>query len=361
MTSLSSFAAWNRASAPTPASAKFCANPMPGHVDRPAGRGGHPWRRGAAGRGREHRGDEPRHHRGHEHGSDAALLPRQMHVPPWVGPPGAVSLAGPEWSQQILHHLTAPLVCSPIPATLGGTTVTATSEHDQPCPEPGDDLMLRLSAHHGAVRWHHRARPAELRRPTGEVLGIIGPNGAGKTTLFDVISGRPRARTRARVVLAGTRHHRRRSSTASGPPRAAAHVPARAGVRLAHGGGQRPGRARVAQRGWRLRRRPRRASRPAAAARRNGAERVDEVLERCGLIRGAPRARRLAAHRCRPDGRARARDRRRAASSCCSTSRRRVSTRPRSCAWASRSRRCATETGCTVLLVEHNAGFVMEQ
>ena len=36
----------------------------------------------------------------------------------------------------------------------------------------------------------------------GEVLGIIGPNGAGKTTLFDVISG-VREPNEGRVVLAG--------------------------------------------------------------------------------------------------------------------------------------------------------------
>ena len=76
---------------------------------------------------------------------------------------------------------------------------------------------------------------------------------------------------------------------------------------------------------------------------------------------GAARARRLVADRRGAHGRARPRDRRRAARSCCSTSLRRGSTRPRSCASESRSRRYVTETGCTVLLVEHNAGFVMEQ
>jgi ABC-type branched-subunit amino acid transport system ATPase component len=37
----------------------------------------------------------------------------------------------------------------------------------------------------------------------GEVLGIIGPNGAGKTTLFDVISG-VRAANDGRIVVGGT-------------------------------------------------------------------------------------------------------------------------------------------------------------
>jgi branched-chain amino acid transport system ATP-binding protein len=42
-----------------------------------------------------------------------------------------------------------------------------------------------------------------LDASAGEVLGIIGPNGAGKTTLFDVISG-VREPNEGRVVLAGT-------------------------------------------------------------------------------------------------------------------------------------------------------------
>ena len=41
-----------------------------------------------------------------------------------------------------------------------------------------------------------------LDAKAGEVLGIIGPNGAGKTTLFDVISG-VREPNEGRVVLAG--------------------------------------------------------------------------------------------------------------------------------------------------------------
>jgi ABC-type branched-subunit amino acid transport system ATPase component len=42
----------------------------------------------------------------------------------------------------------------------------------------------------------------DLDVAAGEVLGLIGPNGAGKTTLFDVISG-IRAPNEGRVVLAG--------------------------------------------------------------------------------------------------------------------------------------------------------------
>jgi branched-chain amino acid transport system ATP-binding protein len=41
-----------------------------------------------------------------------------------------------------------------------------------------------------------------LRAEPGEVVGIIGPNGAGKTTLFDVVSG-VRVPDRGRVLLDG--------------------------------------------------------------------------------------------------------------------------------------------------------------
>lgn len=43
----------------------------------------------------------------------------------------------------------------------------------------------------------------DLDVAAGEVLGLIGPNGAGKTTLFDVVSG-IRAPNEGKVVLAGT-------------------------------------------------------------------------------------------------------------------------------------------------------------
>jgi branched-chain amino acid transport system ATP-binding protein len=50
-----------------------------------------------------------------------------------------------------------------------------------------------------------------LRAAAGEVLGLIGPNGAGKTTLFDVISGL-RAPDAGRVTLDGTDVSRRNST-----------------------------------------------------------------------------------------------------------------------------------------------------
>ncbi len=80
----------------------------------------------------------------------------------------------------------------------------------------------------------------------GELCGLIGPNGAGKTTLFDVVSGLTRPDSGS-VRLAG------RDVTGWSPTRRAArgappHLPARADLRMAHRGGQRGRRARLAGR-----------------------------------------------------------------------------------------------------------------
>jgi branched-chain amino acid transport system ATP-binding protein len=51
-----------------------------------------------------------------------------------------------------------------------------------------------------------------LEASAGEILGIIGPNGAGKTTLFDVVSG-IRSPNRGRVYVAGTDVTRKSTAT----------------------------------------------------------------------------------------------------------------------------------------------------
>jgi branched-chain amino acid transport system ATP-binding protein len=85
---------------------------------------------------------------------------------------------------------------------LGGPPVTATSVNGQPTPASDHESMLGLSGI--SVRFGGINALSELsfEARTGEVLGIIGPNGAGKTTLFDVIAG-VRAPNEGRVLLAG--------------------------------------------------------------------------------------------------------------------------------------------------------------
>jgi ABC-type branched-subunit amino acid transport system ATPase component len=191
----------------------------------------------------------------------------------------------------------------------------------------------------------------------GEVLGIIGPNGAGKTTLFDVVSG-VRAPNDGSVALAG-RDVTRRSAAGR----------ARNGLRRTF--------QRVQTFGWlsvednvltalewrgggggfvadlvysptrRRRERVRRA-------------RVDEVLERCGLL---PVRKELAGSL--PIGVARMVEFARAvvdppsvllldepASGLDETEIARL---------VAEIQAVRAESGCAVLLVEHNAGFVMEQ
>lgn len=192
---------------------------------------------------------------------------------------------------------------------------------------------------------------------TGEVLGIIGPNGAGKTTLFDVVAG-VREPNEGRVLLAGT------------------DVTTRSSTYRAHHGLRRTFQ-RVQAFGWLTvednvlaalewrgggggfaadlvyfptRRRRERERR----------QRVDQVLERCGLT--AVR-RELAGSL--PIGVARMVELARAivdepklllldepASGLDETEINRLGEQIQS---------VRAETGCTILLVEHNAGFVMEQ
>jgi branched-chain amino acid transport system ATP-binding protein len=191
----------------------------------------------------------------------------------------------------------------------------------------------------------------------GEVLGIIGPNGAGKTTLFDVISG-VRSPDEGRVILGGIELTGKSAVTR-----------ARRGLRRTFQRVQTFGWLTVEDNvltalEWRgggggfvadmmyspTRRHQERARRP----------RVDEVLERCGL---APLRKELAGSL--PIGVARMVEFARAivdrpqlllldepASGLDETEILRL---------GEQIQAVREETSCVVLLVEHNAGFVMEQ
>jgi ABC-type branched-subunit amino acid transport system ATPase component len=191
----------------------------------------------------------------------------------------------------------------------------------------------------------------------GEVLGIIGPNGAGKTTLFDVISG-VRTPNEGRVRLDGTDVTRRSSSWR-----------ARVGLRRTFQRVQTFGWLTVEdnilsalewQRGgggfladmiaFPTRKRRERARRA----------RVDEIMDRCGLL---PVRDELAGSL--PIGVARMVEFARAI---VDTPKVLLLDEPASGLDETEIERLGTEiqavrreTDCAVLLVEHNAGFVMEQ
>ena len=235
--------------------------------------------------------------------------------------------------------------------------MTATSVDGQSDTAPTDDLMLSLSditVRFGGIT---ALNGLSFDARAGEVLGIIGPNGAGKTTLFDVISG-VRAPNEGRVLIGG-----RDVTTASSTSRA------RHGLRRTFQRVQAFGWLTVednilAALEWRgggggfvadlvafpTRRRHERDRR----------ERVEAVLERCGLtsVRGE-----LAGSL--PIGVARMVELARAivdepklllldepASGLDSTEIVRL---------GEQIQAVRADTGCTVLLVEHNAGFVMQQ
>jgi ABC-type branched-subunit amino acid transport system ATPase component len=235
--------------------------------------------------------------------------------------------------------------------------VTATSVNGQPAPAPTDELVLSLSditVRFGGITALDRLG---FDARAGEVLGIIGPNGAGKTTLFDVIAG-VRPPNEGRVLLAG-RDITSTSSTSrarSGLRRTFQRVQAfgwltvednvLAALEWRGGGG-----GFIADLAYFPTRRRRERERR---------ERVDAVLERCGLT--AVR-RELAGSL--PIGVARMVELARAivddpklllldepASGLDETEIVRLGEQIQS---------VREETGCTILLVEHNAGFVMEQ
>jgi branched-chain amino acid transport system ATP-binding protein len=221
---------------------------------------------------------------------------------------------------------------------------------------PNDSVVLALDSIHVRFGGIAALSGVSLQASAGEVLGIIGPNGAGKTTLFDVVSG-VRAPNEGRVFLDG------------------ADVTSKSAVQRARQGLRRTFQ-RVQTFGWLTvednvlaalewhgggggfvgdlvafptRRRRERARRA----------RVDEVLERCGLseIRNE-----LAGSL--PIGISRMVEFARAI---VDTPKVILLDEPASGLDEAEAARLGQliesvrdETGCAVLLVEHNAGFVME-
>jgi branched-chain amino acid transport system ATP-binding protein len=235
------------------------------------------------------------------------------------------------------------------------TTTTVAGDGARPTTEGDPQLQLDgISVRFGGIT---ALDQVSLDAHAGEVLGIIGPNGAGKTTLFDVVSG-VRAPNEGNVVLAG------RDLT-----RVSASGRARRGLRRTF--------QRVQTFGWlsvednvlaalewrgggggfladlvysptrRHRERARRA-------------RVEQVLERCGLL---PVRKELAGSL--PIGVARMVEFARAVAD---PPRLLLLDEPASGLDETEVHRLGAEiqavraeAGCAVLLVEHNAAFVMEQ
>jgi ABC-type branched-subunit amino acid transport system ATPase component len=239
---------------------------------------------------------------------------------------------------------------------LGGNRVTVTGEQEQRLPESHAELMLCLSdisVRFGGINALSGLSFDALR---GEVLGIIGPNGAGKTTLFDVISG-VRAPNEGTVVLAG------QDITSMSSTQRARHGLRRTFQRVQAFGWLTVEDNVLAALEWRgggggfvadLAYLPTRRSREKERRRR-----VDDVLERCGLL-----AVRKELAGSLPIGVARMVELARAivdkpklllldepASGLDETETERL---------GEQIQAVRDETDCTVLLVEHNAGFVMQ-
>jgi branched-chain amino acid transport system ATP-binding protein len=196
-----------------------------------------------------------------------------------------------------------------------------------------------------------------LEADEGEVIGIIGPNGAGKTTLFDVVSG-VRTPDAGRVTLGGTDITRRSTTDRArlGLRRTFQRVQLFGWLTVEdnvlaalewHGGGG----GFVADLVFFPTRRSRERSRRA---------RVETVLERCGLT-----AIRSELAGSLPIGVARMVELARAI---VDTPKVLLLDEPASGLDETETVRLGEqiqavrdETGCVVLLVEHNAAFVMEQ
>jgi branched-chain amino acid transport system ATP-binding protein len=235
--------------------------------------------------------------------------------------------------------------------------MTANAAQDQSTADERDDTVLQLEGI--SVRFGGIVALADVSfdARAGEVLGIIGPNGAGKTTLFDVISG-VRSPNEGHVVLRGidltgksaAERARRGLRRTFQRVQTFGWLTVEDNVLTAlewRGGGG----GFVADLVYAPTRRHRERARRA---------RVDEILERCGLI---PLRKELAGSL--PIGVARMVEFARAvveppklllldepASGLDETEILRL---------GEQIQAVREETGCVVLLVEHNAGFVMEQ
>jgi ABC-type branched-subunit amino acid transport system ATPase component len=235
--------------------------------------------------------------------------------------------------------------------------VTVTSEQNQHVPAPEGEVMLSLSDI--TVRFGGIVALSQVSFGArhGEVLGIIGPNGAGKTTMFDVVSG-VRTPNGGRVLLDG-----KDITSASSTQRA------RLGLRRTFQRVQTFGWLSVednvlAALEWRgggggfmadLAYFPTRRRRE-----KQRREKVEHVLEQCGLL---PVRRELAGSL--PIGVARMVE---LARGIVDDPKVLLLDEPASGLDETETQRLGDviqnvrrESGCAVLLVEHNAGFVMEQ
>jgi branched-chain amino acid transport system ATP-binding protein len=235
--------------------------------------------------------------------------------------------------------------------------MTADAAQDQSSADERDETVLQLEGI--SVRFGGIVALADVSfdANVGEILGIIGPNGAGKTTLFDVISG-VRSPNEGRVMLGGIDLTGKSASERArrGLRRTFQRVQTFGWLTVEdnvltalewRGGGG----GFVADLVYAPTRRHRERARRA---------RVDEILERCGLI---PLRKELAGSL--PIGVARMVEFARAvvdpptlllldepASGLDETEILRL---------GEQIQAVRAETGCVVLLVEHNAGFVMAQ